>query len=283
MTSFSGMTRKTKNENVNKELPTISVQYVDPNVGNPNELYFTRESKTGTKVTSQNSFRDNLGRIIKVSRSKLLRDEGTKERNFLNTPNQRPSDIYDTNHYTLARPLDDPAQISKILGPDSATIPGSDNEKYGNDTKMNENIRPFTWHNQLKRDIFQIKRRYLVGTLLLAGLIIGLGVGFILGFETNDHLKGTFCFYKRSLYPFYNNLIFRAESELLHLNNISECPPLSKIKGRCGQQHGGRCNKDLKHDALYCNLKMGRCEPSFEHNSATLEDVYDWKPESCKV
>ena len=81
----------------------------------------------------------------------------------------------------------------------------------------------------------------------------------------------------------YNNLIFCAESELLHFNNISDCPPLSKIKGSCGQQHGGRCNKDLKHDALYCNLKIGKCEPSFEHNSATLEDVYDWKPESCKV
>ena len=208
MTLFSGMTRKTKNEYVNKEVPTISVHYVDPNVGNPNEVYFTRESKTGTKVTSQNSFRENLGRIIKVSRSKLLRDEGTNEKKFLNIPNKRPSDIYDTNHYTLARPLDDPAQISKILGPDSATIPGSDNEKYSNDTEMNENIRPFTWHNQLKRDIFQIKRRYLVGTLLLAGLIIGLGVGFILGFETNDHLKGIFLLLPGTWYPFY----FCAES-----------------------------------------------------------------------
>ena len=37
------------------------------------------------------------------------------------------------------------------------------------------------------------------------------------------------------------------------------------------------------HDALYCNLRIGKCQPSFEHNSATLEDVFDWKPESCKV
>ena len=81
----------------------------------------------------------------------------------------------------------------------------------------------------------------------------------------------------------YNTLILCAESGLLYSNIISECPPLSKMKGKCGQQHGGRCNKDLKHDALYCNLKIGKCEPSFEHNSATLEDVYDWKPESCKV
>ena len=108
------MTRKTKNEYVKKEVPAISMQNVDPNVGNPNEVYFTRESKTGTKVTSQNSFRENLGRIIKVSQSKLLRDEGTNEIKFLNIPNKRPSDIYDTNHYTLARPLDDQAQISKI-------------------------------------------------------------------------------------------------------------------------------------------------------------------------
>ena len=194
MTSFSGMTRKTKKDYMNKEVPTVSVQYVDHNVGNSNEVYFTRESKTGTKVTNQKSFRENLGRIIKVSRSGLLRDEGTNERKFLKTPKQRPSDIYDTNHYTLARPLDDPAQISKILGPDSATIPDPENEKNGNDKVMNENIRPFTWHNQFKRDNFQIKRRYLVGTLLLAGLIIGLGVGFILGFKTNDHLKGIFCF-----------------------------------------------------------------------------------------
>ena len=49
-----------------------------------------------------------------------------------------------------------PAQISKILGPVSATFPDSENEKNGNDTEMNENIRPFTWHNQLKIDIFQI-------------------------------------------------------------------------------------------------------------------------------
>ena len=61
-----------------------------------------------------------------------------------------------------------------------------------------------------------------------------------------------------------------------------ECPHLSQEIGRCGAKNGGRCNKDLDENALYCNLATGWCTDTTSHRNGHLDDIYDWLPSSCK-
>jgi len=63
------------------------------------------------------------------------------------------------------------------------------------------------------------------------------------------------------------------------------CPPRSKTPGRCGPKFGGgRCDRDYRPWAIYCNSRSGRCGKSKRHKNAQKnEDRFDWRPNSCRV
>ena len=61
----------------------------------------------------------------------------------------------------------------------------------------------------------------------------------------------------------------------------AECLPLSQTPGRCGPEWGGRCNKDLVDDAVYCNERNGWCGASDGHKNAQEGDDFDWQPKRC--
>ena len=58
--------------------------------------------------------------------------------------------------------------------------------------------------------------------------------------------------------------------------------PLSTEAARCGPKWGGRCNKNLKDWALYCNVDNGWCGDTEDHKNAQSGDEYDWEPVSCQ-
>ena len=61
-----------------------------------------------------------------------------------------------------------------------------------------------------------------------------------------------------------------------------DCRPLSEAIGRCGPAYGGRCNKRLADDAVYCNTETESCGTSDDHKNAQAGDEYDWEPRLCK-
>jgi len=74
-----------------------------------------------------------------------------------------------------------------------------------------------------------------------------------------------------------------------YISTAPYCPdniaPLGKITERCGPDHGGggRCNRNLRPDALYCNTYNGYCGSSELHRLAQPnEDSWDWFPQACR-
>ena len=66
------------------------------------------------------------------------------------------------------------------------------------------------------------------------------------------------------------------------ITNKLGCIPLSDVKGRCGPQFGGRCNKNLADWAVYCNTYNGWCGTSCRHRYAQDGDEYDWGSNKCE-
>ena len=60
------------------------------------------------------------------------------------------------------------------------------------------------------------------------------------------------------------------------------CNPLSQSRWRCGQEWGGRCNKNLEDGAIYCNKENGWCGNTEQHKNAQPDDIFDWMPKSCQ-
>ena len=51
----------------------------------------------------------------------------------------------------------------------------------------------------------------------------------------------------------------------------------------CGPSNGGRCNKTLHPQALYCNSETGLCGDGDDYKNAQPdEDIYDWNPNTCR-
>ena len=72
-----------------------------------------------------------------------------------------------------------------------------------------------------------------------------------------------------------------AQRLVIYCNCIG-CLPLSQHTGRCGPNWGGRCNKNLGSDAVYCNVDNGWCGVTDAHKNAQPSDTYDWAPASCQ-
>merc|ERR1712176_344646 len=65
---------------------------------------------------------------------------------------------------------------------------------------------------------------------------------------------------------------------------IQVCPGLSATRGRCGPKYGGRCNRELASDAIFCNSKNGWCGNTDAHrNAQPSEDKWDAAPSTCQV
>ena len=62
------------------------------------------------------------------------------------------------------------------------------------------------------------------------------------------------------------------------------CPQAVSSGSRCGPDYGGgRCNKTVHPDAIYCNSENGWCGNTDAHKDAQPdEDIYDWQPTSCR-
>jgi len=55
--------------------------------------------------------------------------------------------------------------------------------------------------------------------------------------------------------------------------------PLSNRPGRCGPSYGGRCNKNTRSYAVYCNIDNGWCGTTAAHRDAQAGSEYDWEPQ----
>ena len=61
-----------------------------------------------------------------------------------------------------------------------------------------------------------------------------------------------------------------------------DCKPISNVRGRCGPDFGGRCNKSFNDTVfLYCNTANGWCGNTDNHKNAQPGDEYDWVSSAC--
>ena len=61
---------------------------------------------------------------------------------------------------------------------------------------------------------------------------------------------------------------------------VVDCNPISNTPNRCGPDYG-RCNKDVREEAEYCNTENGWCGNSDAHKNAQIGDEYDWVSSSA--